>query len=461
MATAISDKLVGACYLFFLKSDTEAGPITALRQTILNSYEPRKSEEETFSLELNEARTESYFAKAGRASRLEWRRQALGNVIGISLGDFIPSEDGPDWSGQIELLNRCETTLQSQGIDILGAAVVGVGDLHDAVATFDNYKEAIGEPSDHMTAKLKGNIIHQFMGDPNRQFFFLENKIGADISDMVMEELPRVVWVMHRLAREKAFFQDRLQTILSEKQQIDEELSRIFHQKVGLSLNDDSAKLLEEQITRLSSMYSMMATDLHLVSEAADTFDRDLSGLEEKATEFDADDSEAFPRYRLAVFYNYLKELRKRETDLRLSLNNTKAAIDIAQIQAEILRGSQGLVLQEQTRELLNQNVILEDERASVQAAASVVELVVLFYYALGSWKVVMPHTAVEELPSLVKFGVVGLFSISMVTLTHYVGASLHKKKIKWVPILISLSLALVSLVAMGLLPGLNQGVAH
>jgi len=292
------------------------------------------------------------------------------------------------------------------------------------------------------------------LGDVNRQFFFIEDFGGADLESIVTDKLPGIVWSMQRLTREMVFFGDRLTTIQSEKKQIDENLSKLFHQKVGSALDANSAQVLEEPITQLSSMYSMMATDLHLVSDAVSTFDRDLAVLGGRTKEFGVDDEDAFPRYRLSAFEAYLKELRKNQADLRLSLDNTKAAIDIAQTQAEILRGSQGLALQEQTRELLDQNLILQDERASLQAAASVVELVVIFYYSLVAWKTVAVYGTVEVLSPLAKFSVVGIFSAAVVTLTHYIGASLHSKKIKWVPILISGSFVLASLIAMALLPG-------
>lgn len=347
------------------------------------------------------------------------------------------------------------------GVDVLGTAVVSVGDPNTAAESFDNFKEAVGEPLSHTSATLGGNFIHQVHGDLGRQFFFIDNATGEDLLDILTAMLPRTIWSMQRLTREKAFFRDRLHTILSEKQEIDEKLSLMFHQKLTAAPGANAAGALEGHITELSSMYSVMATDLHLVSDAVDTFDRDLAFLEDQASEFGARDDEAFPRQGLGTFREYLVELKKRRGDLRMSLDNTKAAIDIAQTHAEILRGSQSLQLQKQTRELLNQNVILQDERASLQSAASVVELVVVFYYTLVSWKTVAPHNTVENLSSAIKFGVVATFAFSVVLLTHYVAASIHKKRIKRVPVLATGALVMVSLAAMALLPGLGTEAAH
>ena len=453
MATAVlPDKLIGASYLFFLES--EADPMLELKKYIGGTFDPHVAEE-VFKLDLEaESQVETYLAKDAPLLRLDVERHRHDNVISVIMANFIHSDDDPEWGRQIDFLDACAKTLEASGIDVLGTTVVAVGDANDSAESFSTYREVVGEPLDHIFAKFSGNTIHQLLGDLNRPLFFIEDFGGTNLENVVTDMLPGIVWSMQRLTREMAFFEDRLKTIQSEKKQIDEDLSKIFHQKVGSALDAASAHALEEQITQLSSMYSMMATDLHLVSDAVSTFDRDLATLRERAKELGADDEDAFPHYRLAAFSAYLKELRKNQADLRLSLDNTKAAIDIAQTQAEILRGSQGLALQEQTRELLDQNLILQDERASLQAAASVVELVVIFYYSLVAWKTVAVYGTVEVLSPLAKFSVVGIFSTAVETLTHYIGASLHSKKIKWVPILVSGSFVLATLVAMALLPG-------
>lgn len=452
MATAVlPDKLIGASYLFFLSNESD--PMLKLKEYVGYSFIPHMTED-VFELGLSaEKHTETYMAKDAPQLRLDVEKRRHDNVISVSMANFIHSDDNPDWRRQIDFLDDCAKTLEASGIDVLGTTVVAVADANDSDEDFKTYREAVGEPLDHVSAKFSGNIIRQLLGDLNHQFFFIENFNGTDLENTITDKLPGIVWSMQRLTREMAFFEDRLITIRSEKKQIDEDLSRVFHQKVGSALNAASAQVLEEQITQLSSMYSVMATDLHLVSDAVGTFDRDLATLGERTKEFGVDD-DSFPRYRLAAFKAYLKELRKNQADLRLSLDNTKAAIDIAQTQAEILRGSQGLALQEQTRELLDQNLILQDERASLQAAASVVELVVIFYYSLVAWKTVAVYGTVDLLSPLAKFSVIGIFSVAVVTLTHYVGASLHNRKVKWVPILVSGSFVLAALVVMALLPG-------
>ncbi len=453
MATAVlPDKLIGASYLFFLKNESD--PMLALKEYIGDSFVPHVTEE-VFKLDLEtEKHTETYVAKNAPLLRLDVEKHQHDNVISVIMANFIHSDDDPDWGRQISFLDACAKTLEASGMDVLGTTVVAVGDANDSAESFNTYREAVGEPLDHIFAKFSGNIIHQLLGDLNRQFFFIEDFGGTDLENVVTDMLPGIVWSMQRLTREMSFFEDRLTTIREEKKQIDEDLSKVFHQKVGSALDAASAQVLEEQVTQLSSMHSMLATDLHLVSDAVSTFDRDLAALRERAKEFGADDEDAFPHYRLAAFSAYLKELRKNQADLRLSLDNTKAAIDIAQTQAEILRGSQGLALQEQTRELLDQNLILQDQRASLQAAASVVELVVIFYYSLVAWKTVAVYGTVDLLSPLAKFSVIGVFSAAVVILTHYVGASLHSKKVKWVPILVSGSFVLATLAAMALLPG-------
>ncbi len=44
------------------------------------------------------------------------------------------------------------------------------------------------------------------------------------------------------------------------------------------------------------------------------------------------------------------------------------------------------IALQAQTKELVNQNVVLQKEKSSLESAARLIELVVIFYYVLKSW---------------------------------------------------------------------------
>lgn len=449
-ATETNSRLAGAGYLFLLKDRAEA--LDELQTSLLTEYEPLRPDN---GAKLNLADPDSthfYLVKKEGDERLDVHVRNLANVISVSLLSFTPGPVSDVWDGQ-PLLDRYEAALNSAGTDVLGSALLKFSGANTQLAKA--FEETFGAPLADISANINGHILHQFVRRGRRQYFVIEGESATSMHDFVANELPQISWSVQRFQREWDFYNDRVKTILAEKEKIDNELSRVLHKKVGGGSRPDAAETLEDQIGRLASMYSILATDLHLIKEGSSTLEKDLVVLNRQSTAFSETGEDAWPHYHLTRFRDNLKSLLKHESDLRQSLENTKAAIDIAQTQAELLRGSQGLALQEKTKELLDQNIVLQDQIISLQVAAQVVELVIVFYYTLKSWEDVAAAGAVTALPSLVKFGVVATFSASVVALTHYIGTGLHERRLKGSPIFVTAALVALSLAAMTLLPGL------
>lgn len=444
-----STKLAGAGYLFFLREDPPAA-LDALRNYFLTAYEPTGPSEAT-AFDLRAPTSHTYLVKQASAELIDVHIQTLDNVYAVSLLWMAPEADSDKWLEKT-VLEECQEALSEAGADILGSTLVVVAGP-DSTPVISRLKESVA-PIKDISAPLNGRVIHQLVTNRGRQYFVIEGDSTTSIHDFLAKELPRLAWSIQKLHREWAFFRDRIKTIMTEKERIDLELSRFFHQKVTGADIPDATQALDAQIHRLSGMYSVLATDLHLIKDAAGTLDKGLVDLDRQAEAFD-DDGRGFPGYHVSLYREDLATLLKREDGLRQSLENTKAAIDVAQTQAELLRGSQSLALQEQTRELLDQNVILQDERISLQVAAQVIELVVIFYYTLKSWEAVAVTGEVEALPPVVKFGVVAVFSTSMVVLTHFIGTGLHKRRVLWLQTVATALLVVLSLGAMAVFPSL------
>lgn len=436
-AAETNSKLAGAGYLFLLKDG--AGIIDELQTSLLIEYAPlRPGDGAKLSL-TDSGSTHFCLVKKEGEERLDVHVRNYDNVIGVSLLSFTPGPVSNVWGAQ-PLLDSCEAALDSSGVAVLGSALLKFsGD--NMQLTSDRFKETFGAPLADISAVINGQILHQFVRPGNRQYFLIEGESATSMHDFVASELPRISWSVQRIRREWDFYRDRVKTILVEKEKIDNELSRILHKKVSGGSGSDAAETLEDQIERLASMYSVLGTDLHLVKEGSSVLEKDLVALSRQSAAFEEAGSDGWPHYHVTRFRDDLKSWLKHESDLRQSLENTKAAIDIAQTQAQLLRSGQALALQ--------------DEIISLQMAAQVVELVVVFYYTLKSWEAVAVTGTVEELPSLVKFGVVATFSASVVALTHYIGAGLHEGRLKGAPIFVTAALVALSLAAMTILPGL------
>jgi hypothetical protein len=443
-------ELTAVAYLYILKE--EADPLAALHSFLTETYRPVDLSSPNLGLG-GEAFDLDFLEKSG-ARRLKVHAQSEDNILTVSLLSFGDRSVEPGWGPHHKFLEDCLKALGAGDIELLGSVLMMIGE-GDADRYIEEYKSAVGEPAfSDLSGTLNGRSIYQLTSDIASQHFLLADKPVEH--HFVTGELPQTLWTIQRLYREKAFFEDRIKTILAEQNQAAAELSQILHQKVGKSLTPASTAALEAQIERLSSMYGVLATNLHLIKEAVATFEKDLAVLERRAASFEA--GGGFPFHHLTIFRDALRVLVKHAADAGLSLDNTKAAIDIARTQADLLRGRQGLALQEETRQLLDQNVRMQDEHMSLSMAAHVVELVVVFYYTLKSWESIAVAKTVESLPPLVKFSVVGIFAVSVVFLTHAIGASLHERRLLKLPVTAGALLVILSLLTMALLPGAGGG---
>jgi hypothetical protein len=96
----------------------------------------------------------------------------------------------------------------------------------------------------------------------------------------------------------------------------------------------------------------------------------------------------------------------------------------------------------------------LQQEVFSLQSAAELVELVVVFYYALKSWEGVAPEKLVAELPPLLKFFPVTLFSLAVVGATHYIAEMRYHRHPKTViKLTLTIILVIIAVLFMVFLP--------
>ncbi len=111
------------------------------------------------------------------------------------------------------------------------------------------------------------------------------------------------------------------------------------------------------------------------------------------------------------------------------------------------------IALQAQTKELVNQNVVLQKEKSSLESAARLIELVVIFYYVLKSWDSLWIAKNTSHLPAAVEFLVVAMFSVSMVTMAHNLGALRAGHKNKRLKLSLSIAALVIAFVLMIVLP--------
>lgn len=310
--------------------------------------------------------------------------------------------------------------------------------------------------TEEMVMSTADGQLHFFPYKHERRHFYLLEASGKQRwHDPLTTDFTVMDWHFHKLQREKSYFGDRLRTINKERLITDEQLSDVLYHKISTPVAEaEKAAFLEEQLNKLAKMYSLTANNLHLARQAVATVRTDIQSLVNASQKLGHISQANFPRTYLQTYESWLAQISQQENDLKISLKNIKAAIDLVSAQIELHRGNEALELQNQTKELLNQNITLQQEVFSLQSAAELVELVVVFYYAFKSWEGVAPEKLVAELPPLLKFFPVTLFSLAVVGTTHYIAEMRYHRHTKTIiKLTLSVILVIIAILFMVLLP--------
>lgn len=336
---------------------------------------------------------------------------------------------------------------------ILGSTVLFITDANlqlkqELLAKFNLTEEMIMSTAD-------GQLHFFAYKHQQRHFYILEASGKQKWHDPLTTDFTVMDWHFHKLQREKSYFSDRLRTINKERLTTDEQLSDVLYRKPSTQIAEaEKAAFLQEQLSKLAKMYSLTANNLHLARQAVATVRTDIQNLINASQKLGHLSQTNFPRAYLQTYESWLAQIIQQENDLKISLKNIKAAIDLVSAQIELHRGNEALQLQNQTKELLNQNITLQQEVFSLQSAAELVELVVVFYYALKSWEGVAPEKLVAELPSLLKFFPVTLFSLAVVGATHYIAEMRYHRHPKTIiKLTLMVILVIIALLFMIFLP--------
>lgn len=388
------------------------------------------------------------FANDDETERVELHLVVAGNVLlAAALWSSASERDRKFWQSRVGEVDELVTSLTDAGSSIVSLSIALVEDS----GRKEEWQGILPREPSYSGETAWASIRHYPQSALlKRHIYLLKVTDPEETSDFLIKGLVEIDWPIHRLIRELTYYDDQRQTIRQEKTDIDREINDILHRKT-LALKPTSEKIgaLEGEIAGLSKKYSLLATDLHMVKEAAANLREDTdvlaAALEEKFSGAQ-ERADAFPWVYQQRFSRSLTLLQNDEADLRLSLDSAKAAIDVVRTQVELFRGAEGMALQEQTKEFLKQNIAL-------QVAAQVIELVLIFYYTIHSWDAVALPYNVESLPPWIKFSVVGFFSASMVVLTHQVAKSIEARRLFNPKLIIALSMVFIALGAMTLVP--------
>jgi hypothetical protein len=283
-----------------------------------------------------------------------------------------------------------------------------------------------------------------------------ESEDRKKLETFLTKNFPATDLFLFRLGRETEYFREQQKTLTAERAEFDKEVSAILHREVVLTkIRPSEIELLETDMGTLSRMYGLLASSRMTVKQAHATLDQDLrrtGRLIEDLLAPEAKDKDLVVHY-LPPFKHCLSSLALEDELFEQSLDNAKAAIDVVHTRVALMRSGESLLLQRQTKGLLDQNILLQEEAISLQAAASFIEFILVFFYSLEAWKA-LAGEKIHEVPVFGQFGLVFAFAFSVVLATHFSAQALRQKK------KVSFKLLLAVLLALAVI-GLMAGVTY
>jgi hypothetical protein len=238
--------------------------------------------------------------------------------------------------------------------------------------------------------------------------------LGEQEYEFLRRFLPLIDLALHKLEREKGFFQERIGLITEHRKEVDSKVSSILSKQLS-SKNVLGPETLEGIIEELSSMYGRLTLHASALKSHHSSFLSELKNLKARVEKVvDRDGEENCLGTYVMVYTQFADRLKQESDSIRLTLESIKEAIDVVQTKIALRRSkeTQGLM----------------EEGISLQVAAGFIEFIIVFYYTLSSWKILAPE-AIHYTPSYIIFTVVFGLATAVAAFTHFLAVCFRKKK--------------------------------
>lgn len=327
-----------------------------------------------------------------------------------------------DWKESLQLLASCE---EKAGIDaqvLLGRADILCGHgykwdlLLEEVSRMISVKELIPAAMDN------GQIARIFDSPVRGETYYLCQLEEYTTSNrrLLLQGLPQLQAGIIKLQMIISLLRDRHQTIIREKEDLNQKLSLILHAHLVTEQSSlEESTELEQQINELSASYGMIAGDYTLLSEDCKKIEVLLSDLNRQfRIQPGLNLDEEFRDNITQPYHRRLQEMFDTLDELRISRENHQAAIEVVRSKVDILNSRANIATQEQIKNLMEVNTQMQKQSLVFQYAAGLIEFIVLAYYSHSLWSH-LAHNAYALIPGWIQFVVVMVFSGSTVFCTH------------------------------------------
>jgi hypothetical protein len=412
-------------YLYFLSQDEEEVEEAWERLSGSYSFESR----EMTMREMCEGPI------ACRHASAEGRSLSLFMVKNVTAIELLIHGQGEDAAGTFSEISERRRELDS--LSPLGESTFLVqGDGHGIFP---------GQPL--RTGLSRGELfIYPDEEEHHRRYYALVSH-EDDAIDFIRERLIPLDCLLYQTPRQVRYYEDQRKACLKSKEETDKKVSEVLFRK-----NIKDLEALEQDVESLSGHYGLMANYSFVLSNGRTLLQDDLTQLENRLRDLLPAEDEFFFGRHVQPLRASTALLSSALGEFSLSLENMKSAIDIVKSRVELARSKAALGLQEQTRSLMKQNIVIQEEALTMGIAASLVEFFVVLYYGLQSWKTLATEEMFHHIPIGLATGLILAFSISVVAGTHKAAKAIKQKTLKGVfywPVVMLFIVALMAAVSL------------
>lgn len=231
-----------------------------------------------------------------------------------------------------------------------------------------------------------------------------------------LRRLHRVAVAEFLLVRHHAEARTYADEIGKELSFIDRSINKVLRFKIEGQDRPGLIGQLEQNVKELSTNYAKLNRNAGIFRDIVVEEERLVRLLRAAVTELApaavAGSTEAVFAPRLDRADEELDACRRRERELQDCLHSAQTAITTQGMNIELLRSGELIELQKHTGELLKKGV-------SLQAAAVLIEFIVLFAYSLHAWEMLLGEGSFHSVPGWIRFFAPLLFSGGMVLSAH------------------------------------------
>ena len=252
---------------------------------------------------------------------------------------------------------------------------------------------------------------------------------GQYDEDLLLRDFPALMANVLNLSQKMNFYKEQTYTISYEKTQLDAKVGAVMRQNfMDLKDNKSKLELLEEMVNSLGQVYITFSSNAAVLLNIQTVFEKEHHVTNTKLHKVMTDQNNYFHQKFVIPAEEFLKDTYGLIKQIQISISNAKTSIDILQAQINLIRSNDNLIIQQQMRQVLNQNLELQQEAVTLQIGAGLIEFIVVMYYSLSIWKTLAPDS-LHHIPGAVSFIIVFSFAALVVWGTHKTSKHMINKK--------------------------------